>query len=650
MGTCGLAWALALASLVLLGVNRDAPDSLAYWVMDVVSALAYGLVVWLMLPRSRHPVAWILVLVAVGCGLSALVAQLALLGLAHGAPPQLVGLLVTAGSWVWVPGTLGSMAVLPWLVVPGRRPPWTRVVLAVAVAAIVVATLATALSQHPYVDNPLAIAESGSAVQRVFHHIGAWPQRLCVVIGFAGAGWLLVQRRRLRGDAGRGLGWLVVGELFMNAAFVPVVFLLAMGPLMVEVSGLALVVAQLFLPAALLVVVLGQQLWGVDVTVSRVTLWALLTGALVIGYSALAWGLGHLLPGSRQVAGLLAVGLVTALGQPLRHWLQARVDSLVYGQGADPVRLLRALDRDEPTGRRTSLESLVDALRRGLRLGGVQVRSVDGHLVVGSGRLAPDVVAVPLQVEGRRLGELVASAPPGQRVDDRTSRQIEQMRGVIGVALELAQANQRLEAATDRLLEVRMEERRMLRRDLHDGMGPALAGVGLGLAAAQRRLRHDPDGTAELLAELATEVERRTDDVRLLARAMLPAQLDDGDLGDALAVLAARFAGSGLDVRVDSEHLGRVDTRHQLATYHVAAEAVVNAYRHAGCTRVDVSVATTPDGVVLSVVDDGTGIPDQHRPGVGLRSMRERASELGGSLEVGAGPGGRGTVVRMVLP
>ncbi len=654
LGVALVSWAAAGAAVVLLLLTGEPPEELAYWLMDVLSAVVYGAVVVVMLPRSRHPVAWILVLVAIGCGLSGFASEYAVLGVDHDL--LAVDAVVVIGSWAWMPGTYASMAVMPWLVLRGARPRWVRVVLAVAVAAIALATARVATYPYVGIDNPLAV-EVGPW-KELLQGLRLYADRLVTVLGLAGAAWLGWQRLRSRGDEGRGLGWLALGVLFMTAAFVPVVFVRTEGgeaQLVYEISGVGLILAQAFLPVALLVVVLRQRLWGIDLAVSRVTVWALLTGSVVVGYAALAWLGGRLVPDSREVAGLVAVGLVVVLGQPLRWWIQGRVDHLVYGQGADPVRLLGALGREDETGAtdpaRTRLDALVGALRSDLRLGGVEVRSLDQQVRAASGALHRVDVDLPLLAEGRQLGRLLVSPVHGQRLDERTRGQLDQLRGVLGVALELVLVNRRLETASSRLVEVRMEERRMLRRDLHDGMGPALAGVGLGLAAAQRRLRHDPEGTATLLAELEAEVERRTDDVRLLARSLLPVQLDDGDLGRALEVLATRFATSGLDVRVDCHGVEELDTRHQLAVYHVAAEAVFNAYRHAraGCVRI--AVSRSPRGAtVLAVRDDGVGIPGSPQRGVGLSSMRERADELGGTLHVGPVDDGGGTVVRMELP
>ena len=640
----------AAAAVSMVAVGGTPPAELAYWLMDLLSAVVYAAAVVVMLPRSRHVVAWILVMVAVGCGLSALSTSYVLLATDLELPG--VAAAVVLGSWIWIPGTYSSMAVMPWLVLPGPRGPLTRLVVAVAWVAIAVAVLRLATYPYPGFDNPTAV--DAELWKGLLQHVRLRADRLVTVLGLAGAAWLAWHRLRARGDEGRGLGWLSLGVLFLVAAFIPVVFVrtdAAHAELVYELSGVSLIVAQAFLPVALLVVVLRQRLWGIDLAVSRVTVWSLLTGAVVVGYAGAAWLAAQLLPVSEQVAGLVAAGLVVALGQPLRWWIQGRVDALVYGHGTDPVRLLGALQRSDPEAGTGPLDALVTALREGLRLGSVQVQSADGQVTARNGLRHGRQEELPLVVKGREVGRLLVSPVAGQRLDERTHDQLDQLRGVIAVALDLALATRQLEAASGRLVEVRMEERRMLRRDLHDGMGPALAGVGLGLAAAQRRLQHDPDGTAELLAELRAEVERRTDDVRLLARSLLPVQLDDGDLARALEVLAARFASSGLEVHVDCRGAERLDTRHQLAVYHVAAEAVLNAYRHADATRVDVEVVARDGGpTTLSVRDDGRGISEATGHGVGLTSMRERAGELGGALHLSTAPGGAGPHIRMELP
>lgn len=651
VAVCGVSWALAGAALVLYAVHGNQPVGVSQWLMDVLSAVLYGAATLLMLPRTRHPVVWIILLVAVGCGISALVTQVLLV---DPQPPTSDTMRLTLfGYAAWMPGTYGTLAVLPWLVLHGQgvaSDRWLRFAAVVGTVATLTATLVSLTHEYKLAP-PNPWAPGWEPWRRAVNALDQWPDRVCLLLSAVAVVQLTRVWWRLRGSDRSGYGWLAVGQGLFTAAFLPV-FLVRLEDWVFELSGISLILAQGFLPVALLVVVLRQQLWGVDLVLSRVTVWAMLTISVLIGYAALAWLVGRLVPRSEGLAGFVAVGLVVALGQPLRVWLQVRVDRLVYGEAADPGRLLDSLGRDLGDGRSgTSLKGLVEALRDGLRLGGVEVRSADGVVRALSGRVDTAETRLPLVVEGRYVGLLTVAPPLGQRLDPRTHRLVEQMGSVLAVALELAHVNDQLSQTSGRLVEVRHEERRLLRRDLHDGMGPALAGVGLGLAAAQRRLTHDPAGTAALLAELEAEIERRTDDVRLLARALLPAQLDDGDLPLALNVLGERFRSSGLLVDTRCSIEGELPTRRQIAVYHVAAEALMNAYRHAQATSVSIDVTAASGGpVTLDVVDDGRGIVDDRSAGVGLKSMRERADELGGALRIEPRTDGPGTRVRMELP
>ena len=647
---CAVAWAVAGASIVINIIVATPPQSTAYWLLDVISAFLYGAATLLMLPRSRHPVVWILVAVALGCAIASLVTQGVLVAGADWPKDQGLFSLYLLSMAAWLPGNYGMLAIMPWLVAPAGATPAARAATWAGVSAVSLSVIS--LVTDPYEGSVGSLTGvTWEPWRQAMEALGRWPDRACLVLGGLGAVRLSMMWWERRRSEVTGYGWLALGHLLVTLTFVPV-FLVSMDGQVLEASGVSLIVAQGFLPVALLVVVLRQELWGVDLAVSRVTVWTLLTGAVLLGYALVVGVVGLVVPDSRGLAGFLAVGLVAALGQPLRLWIQERVDRLVYGDAADPVRLLGSLGRDlGDGGAGSSLAALTDALQRGLRLGGAEVRSTDGETKASSGRLVHPELELPLTVEGRRLGSLLVSASAGERIDPRTRRLVEQMVGVLGVALELAQVNERLATTSGRLVEVRHEERRMLRRDIHDGMGPALAGVGLGLAAAQRRLIHDPAGASALLAELEAEVERRTEDVRLLARSLLPAQLDEGHLGRALEVLADRFRASGLTVETDCELLAALETRRQVAVYHVAAEALMNAYRHARAATVRLTVSSAADGsVALEVVDDGQGLGHGNGSGIGLQSMRERAEELGGDLRIEPRDDGLGTRVRMVLP
>lgn len=649
----------AVASVVMLPIHGLVPDPATYWVVDLVCAVVYGVAAVFMLPRTRHPAAWIMVLVSLGCALSALATQYRRLEVSHIVPDG--DLLWVTAYPLWMLGTYATLAVLPWLVARGRPPAYARVLAAGASVVIVLGALGalTKTTDVPpgaggasVIENPFEVP--WQAWQDLLDVAWQWPGRACVVLGALGLVRLTVLWWERRGTAEQGYGWLVAGQLLLVAAMVPIEFVMMQpGDLVLELAGASLLAAQAFLPVALLVVVLGQRLWGIDATISRLAVWMLLTGTVVAVYVASVWVVVRLVPISDQAAGVLVALGIALVAHPARVQLQRRVDLMVYGADSDPRAMLARLGEQLRHGREAgALPALAESIRTGLRLGAVRVHSLtDPDVRVETGVLTNGrAVVLPLVVDRRHVGDLTMVPPPGQRLDPRTVSVAGDLSDIVAVALELDETNRRLKAASERLGEVRHQERRMLRRELHDSLGPVLAGVTLGLAASRRLIGSDPEEADRLLAELEVEMAGRSDAVRQLSRSLLPTQLDDGDLVAALKVLAHRYEGSGLVVRVVAEGLGEVDTKHQVAVYYVAAEALLNVHRHSGATTATISVSGGDgDPVVLEVVDDGRGIGGDAVRGVGLQSMRERADELAGSIHVGPGADG-GTRVRLVLP
>jgi len=198
------------------------------------------------------------------------------------------------------------------------------------------------------------------------------------------------------------------------------------------------------------------------------------------------------------------------------------------------------------------------------------------------------------------------------------------------------------------------EERRRLRRELHDGLGPRLSGVAFTADAARNLIRTDPGGAEKLVAQLRADTATAIEEIRHLVYAMRPPALDELGLVPALRQQALGLrnrVGEPVTVRVSApEDLPDLSAAVEVAAYRIVTEALTNVARHSTSPSAWVRLDATAAGLSLEVTDSGTsssGSAKDWRPGVGMSSMRERASELGGSLEAGPGPGG-GRVVALL--
>ena len=199
--------------------------------------------------------------------------------------------------------------------------------------------------------------------------------------------------------------------------------------------------------------------------------------------------------------------------------------------------------------------------------------------------------------------------------------------------------------AQERLVLAREEERRRLRRDLHDGLGPALAGLSLQVDTVRNTIGDGQDVEPTLLG-LRAGIQDTVLDVRRIVEGLRPPALDDLGLVEAVREQADR---SGVPARVDADDLPRLPAAVEVAAYRVVQEALTNVGKHAGATEVLVSLRLRRGALEVVVVDDGSGSLRPRADGIGLGSMRERAEEIGGEFSLVAEPGS-GTTVRVLLP
>ncbi|MFE3290382.1 histidine kinase [Rhodococcus sp. NPDC059234] len=617
------AWLLAVLALVaFLGASPALDANQLFFLVDLVGAGVYGTVGGVVLSRRAHPVPIILGLTAIGLGLAAFsYAWTQLAAVRPGLPA--VAAIDPLQNTAWIPGTLALFLVVPWLIRDHRLDTVAEMGLTLGVATTVWFFVARTYAETA----PVALVAP------------------VVTVGLAAAAD--VARRWRRGPVAErvGLGWLCLGTAMMALSFVPLA-LPSSWPWLWVLTPLTHLVVQTFYPAAMLVSILRQRMWGLDLAVSRAVLAGTLTVVLIALYVAVATALARLVPTADSVvAQAVAAGAVAVAVQPARLWLQRRVHDLVYGDGLDPARAVRSLGTRFASADPDELVSeLAGGVAAALRLESVTVwRDGDAETIARHGDPTGPAVEVDLIHRGATVGGLTATAPPGESLDARARKSLQELSSVVAAGLVLVQASRDLDAARARLSSVRLEERRVIRRELHDGLGPSLAGIRLGLQGVRNLLASDPGAAGRLLESLQEQLDHQVDGVRSLSRSLFPPILDELGLAAALHELAAQHSRGGFAVEVQAHVPVGVDADASVAAYGIVVEAVSNARRHSGADRCRVeALCTTADStdrqLIVTVLDAGAGFDAVRAPGVGTRTMRERARELGGTLVIDSTP------------
>lgn len=409
----------------------------------------------------------------------------------------------------------------------------------------------------------------------------------------------------------------------------------------------------LVLPLTIGMSVLHYRLWNVDLLINRTLVFGGLTLLVTAVYVFVVGVLGVLFQEGRNVVlSILATGLIAVLFNPLRQRLQQAVNRLMYGHRDDPMTVLSRLGKrlENTAFPGDTLPTLVETIAQTLKLPYVAI-TVEGDLIAVAGAMGqPPVHEYPLVFQSQPIGHLLVSARAGGEAFTASEKRL--LRNVArqaGPAVYAERLTNQLQRSRERLVATREEERRRLRRDLHDGLGPQLATLTVKVNAAQNLLRSDPDAAEQLLAEIKVESQSAVKEIRRVVQGLRPSSLDQLGLLSALREFAVQKRGGRMQITFHApDLLPPLPAAVEVAAYRIAIEAITNAVRHAraqNCT-LDLEVNET---LVLEVRDDGDGLPLDYEPGVGLSSMRERAAELGGTFAVRSDPG-QGTMITVRLP
>ena len=535
-----------------------------------------------------------------------------------------------AARGLWISAVLVTIPLALLRVVPPRRTAATR-----------------------WVDTSVAVAGLATAVT------GAAGLPLAgALLGTSGAAMVVVAMclrfEMTAGEDRRRLLWVILGFLLpAPSVLVPLVATNTAGGLDVVLVAVA-AISSLSLPLAAGIALVAPRIVDVRAVMERLTVAALmfaLTAAAYIGTeSAIVTVTGEIPPSGIRV--LIVVGVAAGF-HPVMRWVRASVNEMLFGGPADPVRTLTLLGSRLAAG--SSPPDWLDTLRVALAAPGVALRNGE-QVIATSGDLAGSPTAhTDLRAGTTHVGQLVVALATD---DPRLARATEVVLSLVSVplaqALHAARLTEDLRVSRGQAVTALEEERRRVRRDLHDGLGPMLTGIAYGTDAVANLLHTNPGEASEMLNALRGEARDAIAEIRRIVYGLRPRALDELGLVGAVQQQVSRLRtadGRFLTVAFDAvDDMSKLPAAVEVAAYRMAVEALTNVARHSGVDEASASFILA-DGPVLRVtVQDGGGSVSAWTSGVGLASMRERVEQVGGTLSIHASAEGATVTAEIPIP
>jgi signal transduction histidine kinase len=421
----------------------------------------------------------------------------------------------------------------------------------------------------------------------------------------------------------------------------------------VEVLGFSL------LPMAIAVSIIRDRMFDLDLAVRRAIVAVAMIATLLACYVGAFAVLAILLPPDVMPGSVLAVAVSGAAIFPLALFLIRWVRRITWGRKIDIVevatglgqRMRNQLDASEVPA--AVCEEIVSAMR--LRMARLELVTADGvrALAEVGGAGAPDAVLATFDLwyRGEQVGRLVVCPPDGRaHLEETVSEALGSLADQVAPVVAALRLDEALLRSREQLVTAREEERLRLSRELHDNVGPTLAGIRLQIEAARGALPVDFTG-AELMDRAVHGIQGALQTLRRVVHDLRPPELDTLGLPGALRELAVFLSGPTLRVEtilpVDVSTLSKPV---EVAAYRIVAEALTNVVRHSQATRAEILLELAAGQLVVAVSDDGIGVqPDRGgRKGMGMRFMAQRAEEIAGQFSYRSD--GTGTEIRAVLP
>ncbi len=621
------------------------------------------------LVASRHPRnsnGWIFVAVGILYAMNSLTAAIRVYA-PYTSPVYAVA--VWFSNWVWILAAILPMTfvllVFPdgHLASPGWRPVAWAVVLGLATVILAVMVHPSLLSAW----DPQAFTPGPRAAPVLYQlvNIGL----VLLLIGFVGSfASFFVRFRRSTGIQRGQMKWLAYAVGIMALGLV-ISFLIGSlwpgNPLLIELTIVLTNLSILGLAVAAAIAILRHRLYDIDLIINRTLVYTTLMVGVAALYGLAVGALGALFQASGNlVVSLATTGLAAILIQPMRDSLQRLVNRMMYGERDEPYAVLSRLSRrlEASLAPDATLPTVVETVAQALKLPYVAIalkQEGDFQIAASYGLAGEEQIQLPLIYQGDTVGQLRLSTrsseesftPAERRLLKDIARHIGAATHSVVLTQQLRKLAEDLQRSREELVKSREEERRRLRRDLHDELGPQLASLKLNLDIAHTLVSRDPGAAETLLLDLRSKSQSAIADIRRLVYDLRPPALDELGLVGAIKEYGRQIESKdGLNLQwFESEPLPPLPAAVEVAAYRITMESLTNIVRHSQGLNCQISISMIDDCLQVEVCDDGLGLPENVQPGVGLNSMSERAAELGGNCVIEALPKG-GTRVFARLP
>ena len=626
-------FAIVLAGVAMVGALLVGIDRETAWSMYLITNIAIGLSAGpcgLLIARAKpdNPIGWLFLIAGIAPLLTAAMTPLMIYGAHNHWPQPALRLVVTSYMFAWSWGVFCCLPLILQLFPTGK--PVSRQWTVLCWLTIGTTALGNAFvgPTPDYGASSFLVVPWWTVTEQI---VGV----LTPLIILASVISLIVRFIRGTETVRQQVLWLLVAVILVILINAPTWFTIPTGKTILLLLSFPLI------PTAVTIAVLRHGLYDVRIVVSRLVVYVLLTAGVIAVYVGLVAVLDRVLRGlGAPVVAALAIALAF---NPARVRLQRLVDHAVYGNRRDPVAAVSAVG-ERLAGE--NLEGVADALRDTLRLSYVAITRGDAGLIE-SGEATSVLQEWSLTYDGKQVGNLVVGPRHGeQRLSPADQKVIDLVAAPLALVLHAQSLTEDLKVSRERIIDAAEEERTRLRRELHDSLGPLLTGAAFKADGIALAARHRPERAESLAVELADQLRQSVEAVRRLAYGLRPAALDELGLVGALREEGSRF---GLvKVTIDApESMPALPSSVEVAAYRIAAEALTNVVRHSDARLASVRL-TTGDGALEMIISDNGTSTGPWSPGLGLTSIKARASEIGGACE--AGPTSEGGRVVAVLP